>query len=67
MIQQTLTHASCYKLIIPDGNFPDESEFLSPFPKRLKCGPGYKRFSKRSSIHSVRNAGIELTAPNPAD
>jgi hypothetical protein len=26
MIQQTLTHASCYKILIPDKNFPEESK-----------------------------------------
>jgi hypothetical protein len=31
MIQQTLIHASCYKILIPDKNFPEEP-FFPCFP-----------------------------------
>jgi uncharacterized DUF497 family protein len=28
MKQQTLTHASCYKILMPDENFPEDRHFL---------------------------------------
>ena len=37
MIQQTLTHASCYEFLTPDSNFPEEPNLLHWF-KRL-CFP----------------------------
>jgi hypothetical protein len=33
MIQQTLTHASFYKSLIPDSNFPEEPYFVFGIPE----------------------------------
>jgi hypothetical protein len=70
MIQQTLTHASCYKTLNPDPIFPEEPDFvlaIAPGLHQQKCiecqspktrQPGYYHRRIQVANASVGGGGI---------
>jgi hypothetical protein len=68
MIQQTLTHASFYKSLIPDSNFPEEPVFAlnsASHPARNRQQPSFlkKYVARRRSVATLRLRFQELKRP----
>jgi len=55
MIQQTLIHASCHKILMPDGNFPEARKILNTLVLACKLSGD---FMELVGLRVFRAAGI---------